>query len=53
MGKIGPIEEAIINLTLRKDGTRKLDNLESLLTNLTRPLGILQKKAKSLNASNS
>ena len=36
MGKIGPIEEAIINLTLRKDSSRKLDNLEILLTNLTK-----------------
>ena len=36
MGKIGPIEEAIINLTLRKDGSRKLDNLEVLLTTLTK-----------------
>jgi hypothetical protein len=36
MGKIGPIEEAIINLTLRKDGSRKLDNLEALLTNFTK-----------------
>lgn len=36
MGKIGPIEEAIIDLTLRKDGSRKLDNLEILLTNLTK-----------------
>jgi len=36
MGKTGPIEDAIINLTLRKDGTRKVDNLEALLTNLTK-----------------
>jgi hypothetical protein len=36
MGKIGPIEESIINLTLRKDGNRKLDNLEILLTTLTK-----------------
>ncbi len=36
MGKIGPIEESIIDLTLRKDGNRKLDNLEILLTNLTK-----------------
>jgi hypothetical protein len=49
MGKIGPIEEAIINLTLRKDGTRKLDNLESLLTNLTKThLEFSQKKAEIL-----
>jgi hypothetical protein len=36
MGKTGPIEEAIINLTLHKEGSRKLDNLESLLTNITK-----------------
>ncbi len=49
MGKIGPIEEAIINLTLRKDGTRKLDNLEVLLTNLTKThLEFSQKKAEIL-----
>jgi len=36
MGKIGPIEESIINLTLKKDDSRKLDNLETLLTNLTK-----------------
>lgn len=36
MGKTGPIEDAIINLTLRKDGSRKLDNLEVLLNNLTK-----------------
>jgi len=49
MGKIGPIEEAIIDLTLRKDGTRKLDNLEVLLTNLTKThLEFSQKKAEIL-----
>ena len=36
MGKTGPIEEAIINLTLHKEGSRKLDNLESLLTHITK-----------------
>ena len=36
MGKIGPIEESIINLTLKKDGNRKLDNLEVLLTTLAK-----------------
>jgi hypothetical protein len=36
MEKTGPIEDAIINLTLRKDGSRKLDNLEALLTTLTK-----------------
>lgn len=47
MGKIGPIEEAIINLTLRKDGSRKLDNLEVLLTTLTKNhLEFYERKAK-------
>jgi len=46
MGKIGPIEESIINLTLRKDGNRKLDNLEILLTTLTKThLEFSQRKA--------
>jgi Tubulin like len=36
MGKIGPIEQSIISLTLNKDGNRKLDNLEILLTTLTK-----------------
>ena len=36
VGKPGPIEEAIINLTIKKDGQRKVDNLETLLTNLTK-----------------
>jgi Tubulin like len=36
MGKIGPIEEAIIKLTLHREGSRKVDNLESLLTNITK-----------------
>ncbi|MCL2359966.1 MAG: hypothetical protein FWD10_09300 [Candidatus Bathyarchaeota archaeon] len=36
MGKTGPIEESIINLALKKDGSRKLDNLEILLTTLTK-----------------
>jgi hypothetical protein len=36
MGKNGPIEEAIIDLTLMKEGSRKLDNLEMLLTTLTK-----------------
>ena len=33
--KAGPIEEAIVNLTIRKDG-KKTDSLEGLLTNLTK-----------------
>jgi hypothetical protein len=36
MGKTGPIEEAIINFTLRKEGSRKVDNLEMLLASLTK-----------------
>jgi transcriptional regulator len=36
MGKIGPIEEAVINLTLHKEGSRKVDNLETLLSTLTK-----------------
>jgi hypothetical protein len=36
MGKTGPIEEAIINLTLHKEGSRKVDNLETLLTHITK-----------------
>jgi hypothetical protein len=36
MGKAGPIEDSIINLTLRKEGSRRVDNLEALLTNLTK-----------------
>jgi hypothetical protein len=46
MGKTGPIEDAIINLTLRKAGSRKIDNLEVLLTNLTKThLEFSEKKA--------
>jgi len=36
MGKVGPIEEAVIDLSLHKEGSRKVDNLETLLTNLTK-----------------
>jgi predicted transcriptional regulator len=36
MGKIGPIEEAIINLSLQKEGSRRLDNIQTLLTTLTK-----------------
>jgi hypothetical protein len=36
MTKTGPIEEAIVNLTLRKEGSRKIDNLEALLKTLTK-----------------
>jgi hypothetical protein len=53
MGKIGPIEESIINLTLRKDGNRKLDNLEILLTNLTKTyLEFPQRKAAIIERLN-
>jgi hypothetical protein len=53
MGKIGPIEEAIINLTLRKDGSRKLDNLEVLLTSLTKThLDFSKRKAVILERLN-
>jgi hypothetical protein len=46
MGKTGPIENAIINLTLRKAGSRKIDNLEVLLSNLTKThLEFSEKKA--------
>jgi hypothetical protein len=36
MGKPGPIEEAIVDLTLKKAGTKKIDSLEALLGNLTK-----------------
>jgi hypothetical protein len=36
MGKPGPVEDAIVNLTLHKEGSRKVDNLESLLTRFTK-----------------
>jgi len=46
MGKTGPIEDSIINLTLRKEGSRKVDNLEALLTTLTKShLEFREKKA--------
>ena len=49
MGKTGPIEDAIINLTLRKEGSRKIDNLEVLLNNLTKNhLEFHEKKATIL-----
>ncbi|MCW4004730.1 MAG: hypothetical protein NWE95_12545 [Candidatus Bathyarchaeota archaeon] len=53
MGKVGPIEEAIINLTLRKEGSRKLDNLEALLVNLTKThLDFSNKKATIIERLN-
>ena len=53
MGKIGPIEQSIINLTLKKDGSRKLDNLEALLTTLTRThLEFSERKANILERLN-
>ena len=36
MGKPGPIEDAIIDLTLKKTGSRKIDSLEALLSNLSK-----------------
>jgi len=46
MGKTGPIEESIINLTLHKEGSRKLDNIQTLLENLTKTyLEFREKKA--------
>lgn len=49
MGKVGPIEEAVINLALKKEGSRKVDNLEALLTNLNKThLELPEKKAEIL-----
>ena len=49
MGKVGPIEEAVINLALHKEGSRKVDNLETLLTNLAKThLEFCEKKAQIL-----
>ena len=48
MGKVGPIEEAIINLTLRKAGSRKLNNLEALLVNLTKTHLDFSKKKEAI-----
>jgi hypothetical protein len=46
MGKTGPIEDSIINLTLKKEGSRRIDNLEALLTTLTKShLEFREKKA--------
>jgi hypothetical protein len=36
MGKTGPIEDTIVNLTLHKQGSRRRDNLESLLAHFTK-----------------
>ncbi len=53
MGKIGPIEESIIALTLRKEGSRKMDSLEALLTNLTKThLDFSAKKASIVERLN-
>jgi hypothetical protein len=44
--KTGPIEETIVNLSLRKEGSRKIDNLEMLLKNLSKThLDFPEKKA--------
>jgi hypothetical protein len=46
MGKTGPIEDAIVKLTLHKAGSRRLDNLESLLTRFSKTyLDFSEKKA--------
>jgi hypothetical protein len=36
MSNTGPIEDAIVKFTLHKEGSRKIDNLESLLTRFTK-----------------
>jgi hypothetical protein len=36
MSKVGPIEETIVNLSLRKEGSRKIDNLQALLATLSK-----------------
>ena len=46
MTKTGPIEETIVNLTLRKEGSRKIDNLQALLETLSKThLDFAEKKA--------
>ena len=46
MGKTGPIEDAIEKLTLHKAGSRRLDNLESLLSRFSKTyLDFPEKKA--------
>jgi hypothetical protein len=46
MGKLGPIENAIVNFTLHKPGSRRVNNLESLLTRFTKTyLEFSEKKA--------
>lgn len=53
VGKVGPIEEAIINLALKKEGTRKVDNLEALLTNLSKTyLEFSERKAEIVERLN-
>ena len=36
MSRKGVVEDAVVRLTLRREGSRKIDNLESLLTNFTK-----------------
>jgi hypothetical protein len=48
MGKSGPIEEAIINLTLKKDGSRKVDNIETMLTTLTKSYADFKEQKASI-----
>jgi hypothetical protein len=46
MGKTGPIEDAIVKLTLHKAGSRRRDDLESLLTRFSKTyLDFAEKKA--------
>jgi hypothetical protein len=53
MGKPGPIEEAIIDLTLKKPGSRKIDSLEALLGNLSKTyLEFSERKAAILERLN-
>ena len=53
MGKPGHIEEAIIDLTLKKPGSRKIDSLEALLGNLSKTyLEFSERKAAILERLN-
>jgi hypothetical protein len=53
MSKTGPIEESIINLTLKKEGSKKLNNLETLLTTLSKThLEFSEQKATILERLN-
>jgi len=43
--KKGVVEDAVVKLSLRREGSRRIDNLESLLTTFQDILGFLRKKA--------